>query len=82
MLDRIKKTWAREKSASGKLQELMRLEKEHAALIKKAERGDLEAYKEANLLAIRIKSIEDRIQGKANKVLDQYETSGLSIENA
>lgn len=82
MLDNIKETWTRSKGASSKLQELNHLERKHARLLLKAEKGDLAAYKEANLLAIKIKSLEDRLQGKANKVIDQYETSGLSIENA
>lgn len=68
----IKETWTRNKGASGKIQELMRLEKEYAALIEKAEKGDVEAYKRANILAIKMNSLEDRLQCKASKVVDQY----------
>lgn len=67
MLDRISG-----KVAAERLKELIKLEERRKELIKQAEQGDLEAYNAANLLAIRIKSIEDRIRGKANKVLDQY----------
>jgi hypothetical protein len=69
----IKETWTRGKGASDKLQQLRKLENQRSGLLQKADDGDLEAYKEANLLAIKIQSIEDRLQGKASKVIDQYQ---------
>lgn len=72
-MDRIKETWTRGKGAADKLQQLRKLENQRSSLLLKADNGDVEAYQKANLLAIKIQSIEDRLQGKASKVIDQYQ---------
>ena len=70
----IKDVWTRGRGATDKLRRLSQLQQQHRQLLKRAEGGDEKAYQEANRLAIRIRSVEDRLQGKAAKVLDLYET--------
>ena len=70
----IKDVWTRGRGATEKLRRLSQLQRQHRLLLQRAEGGDVEAYRQANQVAIRMQSIEDRLQGKAAKVLDLYET--------
>jgi hypothetical protein len=72
--------WNRTKGADEKQKALDKLAAEHAGLLKLAERGDLEAWQQANIVAIRMQSIEDRLRGKANKVYDEFAEIDISME--
>lgn len=69
-MEKVKGTWCNKSLQSDVINALEKAEKEYATLQAKAREGDFEAYEAANLIAIRIRSLKDRLQGKAKKVFD------------
>lgn len=70
---KFNRMWRRRKGAGMKLSIHHTLSERYESLLKAAEQGSVEAFFEANRVAIRLRSLEDRLNAKSKHIGEHYE---------